>query len=70
MKKNEKKSLKPFGIEHLVEVPDAEAQRVNGGRRGRNPAPTPPPVVNPGGPIFHTNYISLPSGAHPTGDHG
>jgi hypothetical protein len=67
MRKNEMKSLKPFGIEHLVEVPDAEAQRVNGGRRGRHHHP---PVVNPGGPILHTNYISLPSAAHPTGDHG
>jgi hypothetical protein len=63
MRKNEK-SLKPFGIEHLVEVPVDEAKKVNGGMRTRHYGPQPKP------PIFHTNYISLPSGAFPSGDHG
>ncbi len=53
---SKKPSSKPFGIEFLVPVTDAEAQQVNGGHRHK--------------PIMHTNYVSAPSGAFPRGDHG
>ncbi|HZU98914.1 MAG TPA: hypothetical protein VFF73_19560 [Planctomycetota bacterium] len=66
-----KKAPKPFGLEHLVDVPDAEAERVNGGFFVRGPIGRPPlPIRHPRGPILHTNYISVPSTAFPTGDHG
>ena len=53
---------KPFGLEFLTEV---EQKNVNGGAHKKK-HPTKP--TNPGGPIFHTMAISMPSAAHPQGD--
>ncbi len=68
--KHDKKAPVPFGIEHLVDVPDAEAERVNGGFFARGPGWRIPIRFPGGGPVLHTNYISVPSKAFPTGDHG
>jgi hypothetical protein len=59
-KKNAAKagSRKPFGIEFLVDVPEVETIKVNGGAKLSGP------------PRFHTMYVSLRSKAFPHGDHG
>jgi hypothetical protein len=66
-----KKAKKPFGLEFLVEVPEAETKTVNGGIL---------PVGRGGGfgfhfgpppPVLHTNFISMViGGPFPHGDHG
>jgi len=69
------KQLRPFGIEHLTEVSDKSAREVNGGAVAIGvppmiPAPLPHHPLHHRGPVFHTNYISIPSHAFPRGDHG
>jgi len=61
------KQLKPFGIEHLTQVNDGAAQKVNG---GLGASAGTPPLKSTTPPIVHTNYISRPATVFPAGDHG
>jgi hypothetical protein len=69
MAKNANKT--PFGLQFLAEIPAEETRKINGGMRTRHYGHKPPGGgVNPGGPIFTTQFVSMPSTAFPQGDHG
>ena len=56
-----KKTVKPFGLEMLVEVKDAAAlMQVNGGSHHKKKH----------GPILTTMHVSMPQPAFPQGDNG
>lgn len=53
-----KKTVKPFGLSFLTEVPAHELAKINGGRRHHK------------GPILTTMHVSMPQPAFPNGDNG
>jgi hypothetical protein len=61
------KTAKPFGLTFLSEVPAAELEKINGGRRHKKH-----PTGGSGnqGPILTTMHMSMPQPAFPTGDSG
>jgi hypothetical protein len=55
-----KKTVKPFGLELLAEVKDADLLTVNGGSHHKKKPH----------PIFTTMHVSMPQPAFPKGDNG
>jgi hypothetical protein len=56
----EKNAKRPFAIEFLEEIPAKELEKINGGKKHHKKP----------GPVFVTQFVSMPQPAFPNGDHG